>query len=161
MRKIALVILSLIISVSSFAKHKHKKSQPASNIESVSMRRTACYGHCPVYTIEIDKNGTATYTATLFNADTGTFTKNIGSKKVMDIFNQFNTYRVDTCQNAYKPRATDLPGVMFTIHYTNNTKTIMNVNYGPAFLKQLIEVMDSIVGKKTDNTWQKITPPHN
>src|SRR5437868_9298898 len=99
MKKLILFILLLSVSSPSFAGHKHKKKHKNTNeIESVSMSRTGCFGRCPVYTIEISKSGTATYSARMFNPDTGVFRKNIGEAKAMEVINQFSDYRVDTCK---------------------------------------------------------------
>lgn len=157
MKKAAWLLLLLMVCLSTTAKQKkHKKKKNSANeIESISMRRTGCYGRCPAYIIEIKKDGMATYTAIRFTADSGVFKKNIGVKKVSEIFNQANTSRIDTCKNEYKALATDLPGLIFTIKYTNTTKTIDNANYGPPVLRQLADTMDGIAGKKVDETWHR------
>ncbi len=157
MKKLALIILLLAVSVTSFARHKHKKKKGGTNeIESVSMHRTGCFGRCPIYTVEINENGIATYTAKMFNADTGTFQKNIGTTKAMEVINQFAAYRVDTCKDDYKTRAQDIPSIIYTIKYRDSTKTISNANFGPYFLRtQLSGLMDN-TAKKTDDSWKKV-----
>jgi len=158
MKKLTWVILLLVAGTAAFAKqHKHKGNKaPANNIVSVSLRHTACYGRCPVYTIEVNKDGIATYTATLFNQDTGVFIKNLGIKKVMEIINRFNIYRIDTCKDKYESRHTDLPGTILAIKYHDSTKTIMDANAGPPILAELRTMMDGLITKKLDNTWQKV-----
>lgn len=159
MKKITLLIFAIIISGAAIAKHKHKKKQSSGNaITSVSMRRTACYGRCPEYTIEINENGMATFTGIRFTPDTGTFRKNIGASKAIEIINQFETYRADTCQNGYRNRIEDLSGLILTINYKDSTKTIRNANFGPIFLRQLGQAIDA-AGKKTDDSWEKVTNP--
>lgn len=156
MKKITLVILSILFCGIAFAKHKHKKKQQASgNIISVSIRHTACYGRCPDYTIEINKDGSVIYTGARFVPDTGIFKKNIGMEKAIGIINQFNTYRVDTCKDIYRSRIADLPGLVVTVKYNDSTKMIRDANSGPDYLKQLADTIDDI-GKKTDNGWTKI-----
>ena len=157
MKKSALIILSLIIAFTASAtQHKHKKKhRPANQIISVSMRRTACYGRCPDYTIEINKDGVVTYTGKRFTKDTGTFKKNIGSVKAIALIGKFNTYRVDTCQDNYVNRISDLPGIIMTIQYGNHTKTIMNAHFGPGFLKELAGEMDAVGNKTDDEGWKR------
>ena len=158
MRKAFLVLLALSIGFNSHAKHKkHKKQQKSgSGIVSVHMHRPGCYGRCPTYMIDINAAGLVTYSAMRFNADTGEFTKNAGTKKAEEIFNQIITTRIDTCKDEYKAPNTDLPGMILTITYKNSVKTINNANYGPAVLRLLAEKMDAIVGGKTDKTWKKV-----
>ena len=159
MKKITLVILAILISGAAFAKHKHKKKkQKTGNIISVTMRRTACYGRCPDYTIEINNDGSAIYTGRRFVTDSGTFIKNIGVAKAMEVIDQFNAYKVDTCKNVYYNRISDLPGLIITVKYTDSTKTIRNAHFGPNYLQQLATAMDE-AGKKTDDTWKKVTTP--
>ena len=126
MKKITLIILAVIICFPAIAKHKkHKKKQESGNeIISVQIFRTGCYGKCPTYTVEINNDGMATYTAIRFNADSGVFKKNIGKAKAMEILNEVNSYKPDTCKDVYDARAADLPGINFNIKYKNKTKTI-------------------------------------
>jgi hypothetical protein len=148
-----------MICLSAFARHKHKKKQlPADNIISVSIHHTACYGRCPDYTIEISNDGTVIYTATRFTPDTGIFRKNISSEKAMAIINKFNTYRVDTCRDIYRPRIADVPALIVTVKYNDSTKTIRDANFGPGYLQQLASEIDN-AGRKTDDSWQKIGTP--
>jgi len=159
MRKITVAILFLLVCSAAFAKHKHKqKPQPAGNIKSVSIHHTSCYGRCPSYTIEIFNDGTAIYTGMRFVPDTGIFQKNIGIEKAMGIINQFNTYRVDTCQDVYRTRIPDMPSLIVTVKYTDSTKTIRDANFGPPYLKQLGNLIEQ-AGMKTDSTWQKTGMP--
>ncbi len=158
MRKIVLIILALFICAPAFAKHKKrkkKKKQAVSSVSSVTMRRTACFGRCPDYSIKISSNGEALYTGMRFVEDSGVYTKNIGVEKAMEIINQFVTYRVDTCSNVYHNRIPDLPGLMYTIVYSDSTKEIRNAHFGPPYLKGLATSMDEI-GKKPDASWKKL-----
>jgi hypothetical protein len=157
MKKIIAIILILIGAVNSIATAK-KKASGTPAITSITMQRTVCYGRCPDYTIEINKNGMTTYTAVRFNEDTGIYQKNIGSKKAKQIFSEFASYRVDTCSERYEKIISDLPGLIFTIKYANRTQKIANANFGPAFLKSLAETMDTY-GKKSGNGWKKTGMP--
>jgi len=137
--------------------HRHKSQQSvADSIQSIYMHRTGCYGRCPIYKIELNNTGMAKYTAIRFTADSGVFEKNIGKKKAAEIFEKIIDSRIDTCKNLYPTRISDLPGLIFTITYTNSTKTINNANFGPPVLRKLTESIDSITGKKLDESWQRV-----
>jgi len=161
MKKITLFILSFAFALSALAllPHKHRKQQSSSEIISVSMRRTGCYGRCPDYTIKIDKEGIVTYTGNRFVTDSGIFRKNIGSTKAMEIIDQFYTYQVDTCNDEYYNKISDLPGLILTVQYITHTKRILNAHYGPRFLAVLANTIE-VAGKKTDDIgWEKIVAP--
>ena len=119
------------------------------------MHRTACFGRCPDYMIEINNSGVVTYTAIRFCEDTGVFKKDIGASKAREIIDQFTTYKVDTCKDIYESRIQDVPGMVMTIKYKTTTKIIRDANFGPFFLQRLAEAIDA-VGKKTDDTWKKV-----
>ncbi len=161
MRKIVLVILALLAGMSVNAKHhkrKKKKEPQTHEVLSVSMRRTACFGRCPQYSIDIKGDGTAIYTGIRFTPDSGSYTKNIGAQKAREIMDRVKLDRVDTCQNAYHSRIQDLPGMILTVQYSDSTKTIRDAGYGPGFLKDIANAIDE-AGKKTDDSWKKMEAP--
>lgn len=160
MKKLSVIILLAVATVSCFATSKKsaKKNGAAPAITSIKLQRTACYGRCPEYSIEISKDGSVVYTAVRFNEDTGIFKKNIGTKKAKAIFDEFASYRVDTCRERYELTITDLPGLIYTIKYPGRTQRIINANFGPPFLKTLAEHVDE-AGKKTGTGWKKTGMP--
>lgn len=158
MRKLlflALVLITLAPLISWSV--KKKKLAVNSAISSVSMRRTACFGRCPEYKIDISKTGEVTYTGIRNVKDTGVYKKNIGYIKAMQIIGALNTAKVDTCRNLYDNRIPDLPGIIYTISYKDSTKRISNAEWGPQFLKETAEAIDAI-GKPApgDKTWRKV-----
>jgi hypothetical protein len=127
------------------------------SINYISMSRGACFGTCPVYTIELSKNGAVTYTGKRNTKYAGTFISNIGEDKVAEIFNNFEAYMVDTCQDTYKMMVADLPGITYEIKMGGKTKKIRNANFGPNFLTAFAEDIDKIVA--VDDTWRKTAEP--
>ncbi|MCF8448511.1 MAG: DUF6438 domain-containing protein [Taibaiella sp.] len=160
MKKLTLLFLLLIAASASFAKmaKQKKKSKATNEIVSVGMHRTVCFGTCPDYKIEIDRNGSVTYTAIRFTADTGIFKKNIGKAKAKEIMDMFVKYRADTCREMYESLIADLPGLNFTMRYKDRKKNIYTSGFGPEFLTDIAEAMDAIVATK-DKTWRKTGMP--
>lgn len=160
MKKTTLVILMLLVGFAGFAmqKKKKKKTKNSNEIVSVTIHRTTCFGRCPDYIIQLDKDGTAIYTGIRFTEDTGIFKKNVGKTKVQDIFSDLTTNRVDTCKEVYENRIPDLPGLIISIKYANRTKMIHNAHFGPAFLQRIATSIDE-AGKKTDKSWKKTGMP--
>ncbi len=162
MKKITLVILSILIGFSAIAKTKHKKKKKvvavaANNITSVLIMRTGCFGHCPTYSVEINKNGMATYSAIRFNEDSGNYQKNIGVAKAATILNQVQQYRLDTCSESYYNQIPDLPNLNYEIVYNNKTKKIYSAKYGPDFLSILAREIEEVGKRKIgDAGWKKV-----
>ncbi len=153
------MILLVAAGATSFAMQKKiKKAKNPNEIISVTMHRTVCFGRCPEYKIDMNKDGNTVYSALRFNSDTGIYKKNIGTKKAQAVINQFMAYRVDTCSERYENRIPDLPGIIFTIKYANRTQKIANANFGPAFLVKLAEEMDA-AGKKRGRGWKRTGTP--
>jgi hypothetical protein len=158
MKKIVIILLSVLTGCSVMAaSHKHKKKQQGNEITAIKLFRTGCFGHCPTYSIEIDKNGTAIYNAVRFNKDSGSFIKKIGVAKAMEVINEANKYRVDTCKEAYPNMIPDLPGINFTVKFAGKTKNIINAKYGPAFLSDLAGLIEEAGLKTNDEGWKRIT----
>lgn len=158
MRKFFLAFAALLILSPVFAaskRHKKKKTATiASPILAVNMHRTACFGRCPEYMIELSAAGMATYTGIRFVEDSGVYTKNIGAAKSMEIINELIKYRVDTCRRFYESRIEDLPGIYYIITYKDSVKKISNANWGPGYFKEIARKMDDIA-KKPDATWKR------
>lgn len=162
MRKITLVILTVLIASCAVAKNKKPKKkakQPANEITSVLMRRTGCFGHCPTYTIDINKDGMAIYNAERFNTDSGVFRKKIGVAKAAEILNEVNKYRPDTCREMYENMIPDLPNLNYEIVYKNKTKKIYSAIYGPDFLSILARKIEAVGLKNEQNNtgWERVT----
>lgn len=157
MKKITLIAITLVIGLAACAKHRHaKKQKQGGKIISVTMQHTACFGSCPVYKLELNRDGTLIYTGIRFTEDSGVYFKNIGRDKTAEMLGKFSEFRIDTCKDEYDNRIPDLPGLIYTIKYKDRTKKIMNAHYGPPILAQLRVMMDQLVDKKLDESWKKL-----
>ena len=158
-RKLFLVLALSAMAAGAGAWHrKHKQPMPVhQGVIAAKMRFGACYGRCPEYSVEINRDGTITYTGIRFTADTGTFTKKADAAETGRILDMFETDRVDTCANRYRLRIPDVSVMHFYITYNDSVKTIMNATFGPAYLQVLCSEMNAI-GKKTDNDGWKRMP---
>lgn len=145
-KNIFIIIPILIISLLACAQSKKTTAvkKKGINVEYVQMRRTACFGKCPIYNIELYKNGRLTYRGVKFVQDTGMFEKNIGTEAAAKILDEFAAYRVDTCSESYQSLLADLPGVYYNFVIDGNDTKIGNANFGPYFLKEMAKKMDTL-----------------
>ncbi len=160
--KQVLSVLSITVLIFSACAQQKKtatssvKQDKTGMIEQIAMERTACFGRCPAYRLEINKDGNVKYISRSSTEYEGTFTQTFSKEKVAGLFTEFASYRVDTCQSEYKNLIADVPGLIFYIHYKgqNEPKEIMNAHFGPDFLKDLAGKADSF--SKVDESWTKV-----
>lgn len=124
------------------------------NISYVRMQRSACFGRCPVYWVEVYKNGLVRYSGHRFTDHQGVYEKNIGAANAAALFRTFGQYRVDTCKSNYEMLISDVPGLYYKFMMGKKTKRINNANFGPAFLKDLSKSVDSLA--MVDGSWKKV-----
>lgn len=166
MKKIALGLMVVCLSSVAFGAYKtmHKKKQVKkttssvavnkTNIKSVMMGRSACFGQCPSYTIEIFETGMLRYTGKSHTKMTGTYEKNIGAEKTGKFIAEFNSIRPDTLHYMYEKRIADLPGIYYFIAYPDSVKRVMNADEGPELLREWAIKIDSFA--KVDQSWKKV-----
>ncbi|XZF15139.1 DUF6438 domain-containing protein [Chitinophagaceae bacterium MMS25-I14] len=124
--------------------------------EYVRMGRTACFGRCPIYSVEIYKNGLVRYSGQMFTQHQGVYEKKITKTKAAQLLKQFSSYRPDTCSAIYEKRIPDLPGMFLVFNYGDkqNEKKIINADSGPFFLKSIGRTLDSLGG--VNKSWKKV-----
>lgn len=148
---ISVIAALLVLSVSGFAKTSMTK---AKTISYMSMERTACFGRCPMYKVEIYNTGLVRYTGRQFVDYTGVYEYNIGAAKAKALLKQYADKRVDTCSQFYDSNIADLPGIMYNFKINGKDKEISNAHFGPKFLDNLAIEVDKNV--KPDKNWKKV-----
>lgn len=128
----------------------HGKTQ---EVSSVAMRRGACFGRCPEYTLTIRRDGTVIYNGTRNAPSLGTFEKNIGTEEAAKLMTEISNYRVDTLQRTYRANIADLPGLSYVFIVGGKEQAVGNANFGPEFLTDLAAKIDSY--GKVDGSWKK------
>ena len=140
----------LLIAATAQAQHKIKAG---TSYSYVSMERTTCFGTCPNYKIEISSNGHIKYTGRAFAKPQGTYEKKVSKKIIASIFDEMRKYNIDTCSEMYPMKIADLPGIIYYFKSGSTTKHIQNAQFGPVFLKEIADDMDSI--GKPGKGWKK------
>lgn len=125
----------------------------ATPFDWVMISRGACYGRCPIYSVKIMPDGLIQYYGKRFVKYPGMYEKQLDPKEVTDIFEHFQTYRIDTSKDNYTSHVADLPTL--TVEYSRNgeKRTITNANFGPGALRMIAEEIDALA--QVDETWKK------
>lgn len=147
---ISVIAAILVVAFSACA----KKASKTPSITYVKMERTACFGRCPAYMVEIYKNGLIRYTGRQFTEYTGVYESNIGSKEATKLLKKFADNRVDTCREVYDNNIPDAPGLYYGFKINGKDKTIANAPFGPKYLSLLASEIDKHA--KPGVGWKKI-----
>ena len=129
-------------------------AKAANTLNYVGMERTACFGRCPAYLIELFPDGKVRYTSRSFTEYEGIYEKNVGSAKTLEIIGEFKKLRVDTCSDNYESLIQDLPGLVYYFKFGEKEKRIYNANFGPTYFRVMADKIDQF--GLPDNTWKKV-----
>ncbi len=159
---LALIVCSLFTACAqtkktTASKTKATSTKVAANLRGLSevmMRRGACFGRCPEYTITIYKTGRVVYAGTRNATPLGTYQKELGAATTQALLQKFMDHRVDTCRAYYISRIADAPTMSFTLVINGKQQIIGNAHFGPHFLIDLADEVD-VMGK-VDSTWTKL-----
>lgn len=148
---ISVIAAILVVAFSACA----KKATKAPSISYIKMERTACFGRCPAYMVEIYKTGLIRYTGRQFTEYTGVYESNIGSKEATKLLKKFADNRVDTCREVYDNNIPDLPGLYFGFKINGKDITVANASFGPKYFGPLSNEVDKYA--KPGVGWKKIS----
>ncbi|MBS1614885.1 MAG: hypothetical protein JST06_02070 [Bacteroidetes bacterium] len=138
-----------------------KKVTPAATasklqgLSSVMLRRGACFGRCPEYTLTIHSDGLVEYLGTRNATPLGGYQKNFGTDKTNTILQAFMDHQADTCRAYYISRVADAPGMSYTLMYGAKKQLIGNASFGPSYLGELGAEIDALF--KVDDSWKKVS----
>ena len=135
MHKLFLIIYSIF-----FACGITNDSLPNNTESIIQLQRTACFGKCPIYKIEIFSDGSGIYTGTRFVEHIGITKFKISESDVNNILEYANKIGFEKLEDEYSEPITDLP----TTYITIKNKKIKDYAGAPKKLKALEELIDQI-----------------
>lgn len=123
-------------------------------IEKIVFSTNACYGTCPIFTLQLARNGAATYHAEQYNKLKGDFTAVVQAQPLTEVWALLNYLNFPRLQNNYSVSVTDQPTCTLTITYGGGkVKTIED--YGEQGTFGLRQVYDLLFALRTTQAWQK------
>jgi hypothetical protein len=165
--KISFTIFLSLLTLGAFAMHKKKNDQKSKadsthtnnknskKIQSILFRKSACFGKCPIYSLELFPDGKLIYEGKENVSKVGIYEKNIGAERTARLYEQFYEIKPDTLLGFYQLRVADLPGLHFAIQYPDSTKNIINADAGPIELKIWASDVNTIADIDGDG-WKKM-----
>jgi len=134
---ICLIILSvLVLNFGCKTKQKANKTDKM-EVPVFVLEKTACYGECPVFTIQIYANGFIEFEGKRFVDKIGNFTNKIYKAEVDLLINDFVTAKFFEFEDKYTSEATDFPTTYITFNHDGRTKKITDYDGAPNELELL------------------------
>jgi Domain of unknown function (DUF6438) len=112
----------------------------------ITIERTACYGACPVYSLEITGDGTVTFQGRQFVRVIGRATATIPPEAVRQLVAEFERIHYFDLQNIYTAHITDLPTTTTSIRIGERFKKVVDHYGGPDELEKLEDRIDEVAG---------------
>jgi hypothetical protein len=122
-------------------------------IAAVEFHTSPCFGACPVFTLNIAADGTATYNAEKHNKQTGNFKTTIQKEKLDSLQKLIQQAGVFTLNDNYRAPITDQPTYTLTITQKNGqSKSIKD--YGPSGPDKLRKIYEFLFRLRDNQAWQ-------
>jgi hypothetical protein len=121
----------------------------------LSLRRTECFGTCPVYTVEVDAAGQVRYSGEKFVDSIGTFTDTVSSKVVSELDSAVMSANLFALKDRYVPGEnceqyhTDAPSIILRVRRGGRDKQVelyLGCSGAPAVVAPLAARIDSLLG---------------
>jgi len=146
-----LLVLFLLIAGDPFSPAAAVDASASSEEQPlVTMRRTMCFGTCPVYSVTVFPNGSVVYVGEKFVQATGRHERTIDEQAIARLISEIARADVFRLRDAYTNyRITDMPSVILTISSKGRKKTIRHYlgdTEAPDALIRLEKAVDRISG---------------
>ena len=119
----------------------------------ISMKRTACYGTCPVYELRIYSDHMATLTAEEHLELEGDYSAKISDETYQGIVDAFNASDFFDFEDEYTSNMSDLPTTFIYYSDLRRSKKIRDYYGSPEELRQLEDRVEALI---TDLDWQPL-----
>ena len=121
------------------------------------INRGPCFGKCPVYSMQVYKDGKVTYTGERFTTKLGVYTKTLDAKELKDLHKMFASSNFFGFEEQYKTEIPDLANI--SIYYSDGkmSKKSSGKENRPPALMQLQYALEKIAESK-DWTLVKAAP---
>ena len=149
-----LIFLSILIITSCKTSKKTVDAAPTQEVYlSISMKKTACYGTCPVYEIQIYSDLSVKLKADQHLDKTGTFESKISGKRLDQIKAMFLEADFFSFKDQYTKKVTDLPTTYLYFNDSGKEKRVMDYYGAPESLKSLENEVASLLDELD---WERI-----
>jgi len=122
---------------------------------SLSMNKGACFGSCPVYSIQIDHVGNMVYDGKRFTEKSGMHKNKLSKVEFQSVIDQLAKMNFFALPENYKSGIADLPSVTIAHTHRGLSKSVTGKDTRPALLKELQQLIETFAQK---DGWVSIEP---
>ena len=119
-----------------------------------SIRRTPCYGRCPIYEATIYKSGLVIYDGNRFVDKIGKHYSRLTTDQLNEIVAKANEIEYFQMEDKYDSPVTDFPTTTTVLNASGKSKTISNRVGGPKSLKEYEKFLDELLNSLS---WTKMS----
>lgn len=145
-------IILLLLAITSSCKTTKINSETINSVV-FTYRKTECRGKCPVYYMEIFKNGEVAFDGSKNTDKIGKYINQIEKKDVILLISEFEKANFFAFKNEYTSLITDLPTTYIGFSNGDSTKIIRDYHDSPQELKRLELLLEDIVNR---DGWKKM-----
>ena len=126
----------------------------------IRLERSACFGTCPIYSVEISGDGTVNYLGERFVKVTGGQTAHISRKAVRDLYAAFVKADFFWTKDSYEAPITDLPTYTVSISFDGRAKSVLDyAGKSQGLPKAVADLEDAIDKAAGTEKWIKGKTP--
>jgi hypothetical protein len=114
----------------------------------IEMKRTPCYGFCPVYTLKISNDGKGLFEGVENVEKTGNFSFSLEQEELLELENAFRLVDFYQLKDIYNVDVSDLPTTYITYNKDGKRKKIMDYYGAPEELRSLENRIETLVLSK-------------
>ena len=113
----------------------------------IELRRTLCYGRCPIYRVRIYADGRIEWTGESFVRVTGPATANVAPEDARALIEKFRAAGFWSLCESYDRRITDVPAAITQLHIAGSEKSVRDrANAAPDWLRESEHAIDALAG---------------
>ena len=129
---------------------KYTETSDSTFLPLLVMKRTACYGTCPQYTVEIYNTGLVKYEGRMFVDKIGCFYTILSSSIINEIKSNILDVNFFEFKNVYDSPITDIPSTILRVNIDGREHEVIDRFKGPLLLKSIHSRIDSIIESVID-----------
>ncbi|OUV72856.1 MAG: hypothetical protein CBC83_06680 [Flavobacteriales bacterium TMED123] len=145
MRWFPLILLFALFACGSSKKSIKSKVKKEKRELIITLERTACYGTCPIYKIEIYSDGSAFYHGERFVDYLGDYEFSVSKKTTNYILKRAVEIGFFEMEDKYTANITDLPKTIVFIQKDKQKKKIIDYYGAPKKLKEFESLVDGCI----------------